>query len=439
MIHPQVAVIGGGLAGTEAAHQLARRGIQVTLFEMRPMVETGIHETPYMGELVCSNSLGSEEPTSASGLLKKELFELNSFYLNTVLPFRVPAGLSLSVDRHESAKAIEQAVLACRNITVIRKEIKELPGDFDAVIVASGPLTSPELAHSLQAITKRRYLYFYDATSPTIRYDSIDTSKTFHASRYDKGEADFLNIPLDEEQYHAFLSALTQAECVPLHAIDAPIFYSSCLPIEEIARRGPMSLAFGPLKPVGLTDPHTGKTPFAVIQLRQEDLHRNLYQMVGFQTRLLYPEQKRIFSSLPGLENASFERYGRMHRNSYINAPLIIDEQFRCKTQKNLFFCGQISGVEGYLESIASGLVAGLSVYRQLNDLPLEPFPRDSAIGSLAYTVSHSSWQNFCPTNFTFGLIDSDFPKHKNKKERRSLQSERALQSLKQWKEKNNC
>ncbi len=435
MTKKTVAVIGGGLAGTEAAHQLSKNGIKVTLFEMRPKERTAIHETPYMGELVCSNSLGSEEITSASGLLKAELLLLNSFYLNTVLPFRVPAGASLSIDRLQSAQAIDAAISANSNISVVREEVKDIPSGFDAVIIATGPLTSQPFAQTLQKITKRRHLHFYDATSPVIKADSIDYDKVFRASRYGKGSADFLNIALDESQYFDFIAALNTAECVPLNEADSPIFYESCLPVEEIARRGPLSLAYGPLKPVGLTNPRSGRVPFAVVQLRQDDLHNQFYQLVGFQTRLKWPEQQRIFSTLPGLNSVKFERFGRMHRNTYINAPLIIDQFFRCKSDPKLVFCGQISGVEGYLESIASGLAASLFLFHHLNDIQIQPLPIESATGSLINAISNGNWKSFCPTNFTFGLLPQEHAaKNSAKKDQKRIKSQRALECLKNWK-----
>jgi methylenetetrahydrofolate--tRNA-(uracil-5-)-methyltransferase len=435
----QVAVIGGGLAGTEASYQLAKRNIKVTLFEMRPITQTSVHETPFLGELVCSNSLGSIDISTASGLLKKELKELDSFYLKIAENFKVPAGNSFSIDRHVTAKQIEKNILSNSNITVIRKEITSIPQNYDAVIVATGPLTSGIFSEEIIRLTKRRHLYFYDATSPVIRADSIDLSPLFFASRYDKGTPDFINIPLTKDEYDRFVYNLISAECVPLHDVDKAIYYESCLPIEEIARRGHQTLAFGPLKPIGLINPQTSTPPYAVVQLRQDDLHKCWYQMVGFQTRLKYSEQQRVFSSLPGLQKAIFERYGRMHRNSYINAPLLLNRHFQFKQIPNLFFAGQISGVEGYVESIASGLSAAISLTQFLHKKPIKAFPAASAIGSLSDAIAHSNWESFRPTNFTMGLLPNILKeKNESKADYKKKRSIIALESLKEWIHCNN-
>ncbi|MBN1196631.1 MAG: methylenetetrahydrofolate--tRNA-(uracil(54)-C(5))-methyltransferase (FADH(2)-oxidizing) TrmFO [Candidatus Aminicenantes bacterium] len=434
---PTVQVIGAGLAGSEAALQMADRGVRVKLYEMRPETGTGIHETPFAGEMVCSNSLGSTELHSASGLLKAELNLLGSRFLQSAAQFRVPAGSSFSVDRHQLAENMEKCLAAHPAIEMIREETRELPEADAPVIVATGPLTSPVFARRLTRFTQRRHLFFYDATSPIIRCDSIDSSRLFRGTRYDKGEADFLNIPLDEKAYHEFVSNLVQAETVALPDFEKGIFFEACLPVEEIARRGPMSLAFGPLKPVGLKDPHTGNMPFAAIQLRQDDIRESFYQMVGFQTRLKWGEQQRVFRTLPGLQNAEFERFGRMHRNTYINAPLILDATGRARKRDSLFFAGQISGVEGYVESICSGLLAGRQMARYVTGRPLLPLPRETACGSLLDYVSSADWKNFRPTKFSFGLLAPlDSPREgrkPSKRERKEQQAQRALEILDQW------
>jgi len=436
-LKPTVQVIGAGLAGSEAALQLADRGIPVRLFEMRPDTGTEVHETPYAGEMVCSNSLGSTEIHSASGLLKAELALLGSRYLQLAAEFRVPAGTSFSVDRHRLAEKVDSVLDAHPGIERVREESRQLPPEGSAVIVATGPLTSPVFARHLTRFTQRRHLFFYDATSPIIRADSIDWSKVYRASRYDKGDADFINIPLDEQGYCAFVAALVEANTVDLPDFEKRVFFEACLPVEEIARRGPMSLAFGPLKPVGLADPRSGVLPFAVIQLRQDDIRESLFQMVGFQTRLKWGEQKRIFRSLPGLENAEFERFGRMHRNTYINAPLIIDATGRALKRESLFFAGQISGVEGYVESICSGLLAGRQMARYLTGRPPVPLPVETACGSLLDYIATAGWKDFRPTKFSFGLLaaaDSPSGRRKlSKRERKEQKAQRALEILEQW------
>lgn len=439
MSKEKIVIIGGGLAGVEAAYQAAKRGVKVDLYEMRPETQTGAHSTGLLGELVCSNSLGSNQLSSAAGLLKEELTRLDSFFLRMAEETKVPAGSSLSVDRVELAQAITDEIEKNSNITVIREEVKSIPQTDGPVIIASGPLTAGEFADHVTSITMRKNLFFYDATSPIISAESIDYDKVYMASRYDKGEADFVNIPLDEEQYNEFVKDLIESEKVELKEVDKDIFFDACLPIEEIARRGRQSLSFGPLKPVGLNDPRTGKMPHAVIQLRQDDLKKNFYQLVGFQTRLKWGEQKRILTKLPGLENAEFERYGRMHRNTYVNAPLIIDKYYRCKQQENLYFAGQITGVEGYVESISSGLLAGMFAARAVLKEPCYNVPEGTAVGSLLHYITCSDWQNFRPTKFTFGLlpeVDVKFPRKGRKQAKKEMKANRALEHLETWKKK---
>jgi len=425
-----ITIIGGGLAGAEAAYQIAKSGVDVDLFEMRPQVMTEAHGSDSLAEMVCSNSLGSEEITSASGLLKRELRMLDSFFLRSAEKARVPAGSSLSVDRLHLAASITAELEAMPGIRIIRQEIREIPAGGMPLVIASGPLTSPAFAQALSGLTLRKNLYFYDATCPLIRAESIDFSKLFAASRYEKGEADFLNIPLDREPYESFVMNLVGAEPEQARDFEKQIFFDACLPIEEIARRGMQSLAFGPLKPVGLVDPRTGARPYAAVQLRQDDLKKHFFQLVGFQTRLKHGDQKRIFRTLPGLENAEFERFGRMHRNTYINAPLIINQFSQCKKDSRIYFAGQISGVEGYVESVASGLLCGLFAVR---GEPRSPLPETTAIGALLSYIAHAGWQDFRPSKFTFGLLADSGVECRDKKRKKELKAERACEALQQW------
>lgn len=432
----KIIIIGGGIAGVEAAYQVSKRGIHVELYEMRPEKKTEAHESPFPGELVCSNSLGSTQISTASGLLKEELKILDSFFLRNAEKNRVPAGSSLSVDRIKLAETISEEIKKIPNINVINKEVTEIPETESPVIVASGPLTSAEFAVNLTKITMRKNLFFYDATTPIINADTIDFDRVFMASRYDKGEADFVNIPLDEAQYNEFVSDLAAAEKVELKEMEKNIFFDACLPIEEIARRGVKSLAFGPLKPVGLLDPKTNRMPYAVVQLRQDDLQKNFYQIVGFQTRLKWGEQKRIFRKLPGLENAEFERYGRMHRNTYINAPLIINKFYQCKFKENIYFAGQICGVEGYVESISSGLMAGIFASQQVLSQTMYNLPETTASGALVNYISQADWKDFKPTKFTFGLLPDlkgQAGRKIKKKLKKELKARVALENLEKW------
>lgn len=436
----KVIIIGGGLAGVEAAYQVSKRGIDVELYEMRPETKTEAHTTGLLGELVCSNSLGSTQVTSASGLLKEELKLLDSFFLRVAEKFRVPAGSSFSVDRIKLAEGITEEITAISNIKVIKQEVKKIPDSDYPIIITSGPLTGKDFAKSITDITMRKNLFFYDATSPIISAESIDFDKIYMASRYDKGEADFVNIPLDEQQYNEFVKDLIEAEKVELKELEKGLFFEACQPIEEIARGGEKSLAFGPLKPVGLIDPRTGQMPYAVIQLRQDDLKKNFYQIVGFQTRLKWGEQKRIFRKLPGLEKAEFERYGRMHRNTYINGPLIINKFYQCKLKDNLYFAGQICGVEGYVESICAGLLAGIFAAKAVLSEPRYSLPEVTACGALINYVSQSNWEDFKPTKFTFGLLPDvtarKGPRRGSKKKKKEIKASLALERLKAWIEK---
>jgi methylenetetrahydrofolate--tRNA-(uracil-5-)-methyltransferase len=440
-VHPEkvkgtITVIGGGLAGVEAAYQIAKQGVAVELFEMRPQVMTEAHGSGFLAEMVCSNSLGSNEATSASGLLKRELGALDSFFLRHAEAFKVPAGNSLSVDRMQLAAAITGEITTLPGITLRRQEVKEISGAALPLVIASGPLTSPDLARSLSGLTMRKNLFFFDATCPLLRAESIDFSKLFAASRYEKGDADFFNIALDEGQYAAFVKNLLEAETVQAREFEKNAFFDACLPVEEIARRGAQSLAFGPLKPVGLIDPRSQRRPYAVVQLRQDDLKKNFYQLVGFQTRLKHGDQKRIFRTLPGLESAEFERFGRMHRNTYINAPLIITPFSQYKKNEQIYFAGQLSGVEGYVESVASGLWCGLAAGRAALGKPLTALPETTALGSLLGYIAHADWNDFRPTKFTFGLLADGGVECKDKKRKKELKAERAGEALEQWKRK---
>jgi methylenetetrahydrofolate--tRNA-(uracil-5-)-methyltransferase len=437
-IHPEkvkrkITIIGGGLAGAEAAYQAARSGIEVELHEMRPLRMTEAHQSGLLAEMICSNSLGSEEATSASGLLKRELRMLDSFFLRQAAVARVPAGNSLSVDRMRLAADLTAELTALPGVHVLRGEVREIPAGDAPVVVASGPLTSPAFAEALSGLTLRKNLYFFDATCPLLRAESIDFTKLFAASRYEKGGADFWNIPLDKEQYDAFVMQMAQAEIEEPREFEKKIFFDACLPVEEIARRGPQSLAFGPLKPVGLVDPRTGARPYAAVQLRQDDLKASFYQLVGFQTRLKHGDQKRIFCSLPGLEHAEFERFGRMHRNTYINAPLIINCFSQSKRDGRIYFAGQVSGVEGYLESVASGLLCGGYAARDALGLERHELPETTAIGSLLRYVAQANWRDFRPSKFTFGLLPDSGVECRDKKRKKELQAERACEAMEQW------
>ncbi|MCD6363220.1 MAG: methylenetetrahydrofolate--tRNA-(uracil(54)-C(5))-methyltransferase (FADH(2)-oxidizing) TrmFO [Synergistetes bacterium] len=423
----EVYIVGGGLAGSEAAWQLAKRGFKVVLFEMRPKVMTPAHKTGYLGELVCSNSLGAQGLETASGLLKEELRLLGSLILECAYASRVPAGKALAVDREKFAREITERVSSHPKIEIIREEIGEIPEDVE-VIIATGPLTSPSLAGALKKLLGQDYLYFYDAVSPIVTYESLNMERIFKASRYGIGE-DYLNCPMTKEEYEAFWEALISAERHPLHPFENPKYFEGCLPIEVIASRGKETLLYGPLKPVGLVDPRTGRTPYAVVQLRRENAEGTLYNLVGFQTNLKWGEQKRVFRMIPGLENAEFVRYGVMHKNIFINSPTLITSSLRLKKDPRIIFAGQIVGVEGYMESTAMGLVAALSVISEGKIV----FPPESMIGSLLRYITSSSPRTFQPMNANFGILPPLSERVKNKKIKRLKLSERALKSLTNW------
>ncbi len=424
----QLTVIGGGLAGSEAAWQAAQRGVDVILYEMRPQVMTPAHVSGDLAELVCSNSLGSNLEDRAPGLLKAELRRLNSLILACADETAVPAGGALAVGREAFARLVTERVTAHPRITVVREEVRTIPDGV--VIIATGPLTSDTLAQEIAALTGGDHLYFYDAMAPIVTYESIDQSKVFRASRYGRGE-DYINCPMTEAEYDVFVEALLAAETIPLRQFEREDerFFEACLPVEVIARRGRMALAYGPLKPVGLTDPRTGRRPFAVVQLRQDNLAATLYNLVGFQTNLKWGEQKRVFRLIPGLEHAEFVRFGQMHRNTFINSPKLLHPTMEFRTRAGLFFGGQITGTEGYVASAASGLVAGLNAARLIQGLPLLAFPPTTMIGALCHYVT-TAGGDFQPMKPNFGLLPPLARAPRRKRERHQAYAERALRDL---------
>ena len=431
-----VNVIGGGLAGVEAAWQAAELGAAVRLFEMRPVVSTPAHRTDKLAEIVCSNSLKTDEPGSAPYLLKEELRRGGSMVLEVAEATRVPAGAALSVDRIKFAEMITERVEAHPNIEIVREEVTTIPAD-GVSIIATGPLTSDAFTKEIMRLTGDDQLYFYDAIAPIIAADSIDMSVAFKAARYGKGGDDYINCPMNRDEYAVFFDALTQAKAVPLKRFEDTHWFESCLPIEEAARRGVDTLRFGPMKPKGLYDPRTGYEPYACVQLRQENLMADAYGMVGFQNHLRYGEQERVLKLIPGLQNAEFLQFGQIHRNTFINSPKILNEDLSTRTNPGLFFAGQITGVEGYVESVSTGWLAGINAVRVARDLPMLTAPQTSAIGALCRYVSNVETKNFQPVNITFGLLEP-LPvelrkKHRNKRERHTIQVERALIDWDEW------
>ena len=428
-----VNVIGGGLAGVEAAWQAAELGSRVRLFEMRPVQQTPAHRTDQLAEIVCSNSLKTDEPGSAPYLLKEELRRGGSMVLDVAAETRVPAGAALSVDRAKFAEMITARVEAHPNIEIVREEVKEIPRSEDnsVTIIATGPLTSEALTAEIMKFTGDDQLYFYDAIAPIVAADSIDMSIAFKAARYGKGGDDYINCPMSRDEYDVFYDALIHARSVPLKRFEETHWFEACLPIEEIARRGVDTLRFGPMKPKGLPDPRTGLEPYACVQLRQEDMMADAYGFVGFQNHLRYGEQERVLKLIPGMENAEFLQFGQIHRNTFINSPKILNESLETRKNPRLFFAGQITGVEGYVESIATGWLAGINAVRVLRDQSMITAPQTSAIGALCRYVSNVETKNFQPVNITFGLIQELPPelrkKYRNKRERHSYQVQRAL------------
>jgi len=447
-----IRIVGGGLAGSEAAWQAASRGVPVTLYEMRPVRPTAVHKTDRLAELVCSNSFRGDKLDNAVGLLKEEMRVLDSLVMRAAEASRVPAGAALAVDRERFAEIITQTLAAHPLITIVREEVTAIPAssEREPVIVATGPLTSDALSGDLASVVGQAHLYFYDAISPIVLAETIDRSKVFRQSRWDRsfrgpdpvgpacgiddGEGDYLNCPLTRDEYEAFYRALTTAESATVHDFDKEKFFEGCLPIEVMAHRGPDTLRFGPMKPVGLVDPRTGREPYAAVQLRQDNLAGDHFSLVGFQTQITWGDQARVLRMIPGLEAAEFVRFGMVHRNTYVNGPAVLAETWQVRSRPTLFFAGQMSGVEGYVESAASGLLAGINAAALAKGEAVSSPPRTTAIGALAYYVSHANPAHYEPSNITFGIIQALDKAPRGKKLRNLALSERALADLATWK-----
>jgi methylenetetrahydrofolate--tRNA-(uracil-5-)-methyltransferase len=436
-----VNVIGGGLAGVEAAWQAARLGVDVNLYEMRPAKQTPAHRTDKLAEIVCSNSLKSDEAGTAPYLLKEELRQGDSLVMSVAAETRVPAGAALAVDREKFADLITQRIEGEPRIRLLREEVTSIPDD-QITIIATGPLSSDALTVEIMKLTGSDQMYFYDAIAPIVSADSIDTSIAFRAARYDKGGDDYLNCPFGEEDYARFYSELLEAKSVPLQRFEETRWFEACLPIEELARRGVDTLRFGPMKPVGLRDPRTGREPYAAVQLRQENLMADAYSLVGFQNHLRYGEQARVLRLIPGLQNAEFLQFGQIHRNTYICSPRVLHATMQMRERPNLFFAGQITGVEGYVESVAMGWLAGVNAARLASGDELLHAPARSATGALAHYVANADTKNFQPVNITFALLpplsEPVRRKVRKKRERRQLQVEQALKEWAEWLEQNH-
>jgi methylenetetrahydrofolate--tRNA-(uracil-5-)-methyltransferase len=432
-----IKIIGAGLAGCEAAWQCARAGVAVELYEMRPVKTTPAHQTDKFAELVCSNSLKSETENTAPWLLKEEMRRAGSLLIRTAEEAAVPAGHALAVDREAFSSRVTELISAEARIRIVRQEVTRICESSEISIIATGPLTSDALSQEIARLTGNDHLYFYDSISPIVEAESIDRERVYFAARYGKGTADYINCPFTKEEYGRFYEALLAAQPVEGHDWEKLNYFEGCLPIEELARRGRDTLRFGPMKPVGLDDPRTGKWPYAVVQLRRENLRADSYNLVGFQNHLKFAEQARVLRLIPGLENARFLRYGQIHRNTYINAPSILTELLNLKKQPKVFFAGQISGVEGYTESIAMGMLAGIHAARIARGLPALAPPRQTAVGSLVHYLSHGEAENFQPANITFDLLpqldEHDRRRVRDKKMRHKMVCERALQALASW------
>ena len=425
-----VRIVGGGLAGAEAAYQLARRGVSVELYEMRPHRMTEAHATGNLGELVCSNSLRSSLLTAPAGVLKEEMRRLDSLVIRMAESNRVPAGSALAVDRELFARALTQAVEALPKVRIVRQELREIPSGI--VILATGPLTSTALSQHLATLLGSEHLYFYDAISPIVTAESVGMALAFRASRYEKGDDDYLNLPLTREEYYHFIDALLIAERVPTHSFERFVPFEGCMPIEEIVDRGKETLAFGPMRAVGLIDPRTGERPYAVIQLRQENQEKTLYNLVGFQTKMTYAAQRRVFAMIPGLENAEFVRLGSLHRNTFINSPQHLCRTLQWRQRSNLFFAGQMTGVEGYIESAATGLLAGVNAARLVaEELPVVP-PSTTALGALLRYITDPERKSFQPMNVNFGLLPP-LSEPLRKKAKKEMMAQRALADMEAW------
>lgn len=429
----QIHIIGAGLAGCECANALAQSGIKVKLYEMKPHKKSAAHKTVDFAELVCSNSLKADRLASASGMLKAEMHLLDSIVLEAAKLSRVPAGGALAVDRNKFSEFITRKIKANPNIEVISGEVTEIPSD-GIVVIATGPLTSDGMTTAISRLCGDNLLNFYDAAAPIVTYDSIDTNKTFFAARYDRGDADYINCPFDRDEYEAFVDELCGADAVELKEFEKQYFrvYEGCMPIEVLAKRGRESLRFGPLKPVGLTDPRTERRPYAVVQLRKENDGGTLYNLVGFQTNLKFPEQKRVFSMIPGLSNAEFVRYGVMHRNTFIDSPRLLDSSFRLRSTPRIFFAGQITGVEGYVESAAVGLLTGRNIKRLLEGKECLRLPVDSMLGALSGYISDSSIKSFQPMGANMGILPPLDERIKDKLKRYERTAQRGLKSFKE-------
>ena len=428
----QVTVIGAGPAGSECAWQLAKRGIGVKLIDMKPQKMTPAHKSRYFSELVCSNSLRSDELSNAVGLLKAEMRAMDSLFLESADLNRVPAGGALAVDREGFARTITERLSACDNIEIVSEEVSELPEG--EVVVASGPLSSDAIADTIRTLCGEEGLHFYDAVAPIVTLESVDLSSAFFASRYDKGTADYVNCPMNKEEYLRFVTELANAQEAAVHGFDDGAVFEGCMPVEVMARRGVDTLRYGPLKPVGLIDPRTGKDNYAVVQLRKDNAEGTLYNLVGFQTHLTFGEQKRVFSMIPALHDAEFVRYGVMHRNTFLNSPRLLDRYYRLRSEPRISFAGQMTGVEGYVESAASGMLVGIETAARLLGLPPVDFPQETAVGALAQYISSGSIGEFQPMNINFGIISPLGYRVKGKRNKNAEISARSLKWIEQMK-----